>query len=376
MAGIRVKVSADGKTTRYEARIHRAGYPPISKTYETEKEAKAWARAIELRYDRGSTSIGSPGKATVESVISQYLREHEDAPTSEIARLNRVKEFLGQFRITSIHGRNIKEWMKQASGAEIPHAAKRKKASPLYAGDTKRTYAPSTIRKWFFSLKKVLEWHAREHRYELDEHLFKGYQIPKAWSNESERRLEIGEEKRILDACIDFTVRNKQGKAAGTQSRAHGEFYAALVSFALETAARAQEMLLAEWGEFDITGRTWVIPAEHAKTKKSRKVPLSKNARDILIELKEKKSATDNRVFHEIPLSSNKVALKRILKDAGITDPGFGYHVFRHECISRWVTTKPNLTLTQCMSISGHTDQRTFLRYANLRPSEIAPLLD
>ena len=52
--------------------------------------------------------------------------------------------------------------------------------------------------------------------------------------------------------------------------------------FMVLTAARPGEARNAEWSDFDLTARTWTIPAERMKTEREHRVPLSGRAMEIL----------------------------------------------------------------------------------------------
>lgn len=52
--------------------------------------------------------------------------------------------------------------------------------------------------------------------------------------------------------------------------------------FLILTAARTSEVLFAKWDEIDMQDKTWSIPAERMKMKKSHKVPLSESCIEIL----------------------------------------------------------------------------------------------
>src|SRR5262249_38129399 len=44
------------------------------------------------------------------------------------------------------------------------------------------------------------------------------------------------------------------------------------------TATRTNEVLKAQWSEFDIKNRVWTIPKERAKTRRQHRIPLSDSA--------------------------------------------------------------------------------------------------
>ena len=54
------------------------------------------------------------------------------------------------------------------------------------------------------------------------------------------------------------------------------------LEFLLLTATRTSETLKAQWDEFDLEKKVWVIPAEKTKTKKLHRVPLCRRAIEIL----------------------------------------------------------------------------------------------
>ena len=66
-------------------------------------------------------------------------------------------------------------------------------------------------------------------------------------------------------------------KCAGMGARA--------LEFAILTAARSGEVRGATWDEVDLTGRTWIIPAERMKAEKEHRVPLSDAAIALLTAL-------------------------------------------------------------------------------------------
>lgn len=59
------------------------------------------------------------------------------------------------------------------------------------------------------------------------------------------------------------------------------------VHFMMLTFLRTQEMIKAEWSEFDFDEKIWIVPAQRMKMKKEHVVPLSRQAIEILQELRE-----------------------------------------------------------------------------------------
>ena len=66
--------------------------------------------------------------------------------------------------------------------------------------------------------------------------------------------------------------------------RASGATTAAKLAFEflVLTAARSGEVRLARWGEIDLNGEVWTLPAERMKSNREHRVPLSSRAAEIL----------------------------------------------------------------------------------------------
>ena len=112
---------------------------------------------------------------------------------------------------------------------------------------------------------------------------------------------------------------------AGVASRA--------LEFTILTTARTNEVVQAEWLEFDLDVGIWVVPAERMKSKREHRIPLSKSAKAVL----ESNEGRSNRyVFpgqkRGSHLSNNAMlkVLKRLNQDS-ITVHGFR-STFRDWC--------------------------------------------
>lgn len=91
-----------------------------------------------------------------------------------------------------------------------------------------------------------------------------------------------------------------------------------LILWQLHTMVRPGEAAGTRWDEIDFKEKLWKIPAERMKKKKDHTVPLSNQAMELLIELKEK-TGTKQYVFHSVRTktgflneSTANVALKRM----------------------------------------------------------------
>jgi integrase len=80
-----------------------------------------------------------------------------------------------------------------------------------------------------------------------------------------------------------------------TRLRASAGMGARALEFVILTAARSGEVRGATWGEFDIPGKVWTVPAGRMKAGKEHRVPLSDAALEILADLQ--KGEPDDLVF-------------------------------------------------------------------------------
>ena len=67
--------------------------------------------------------------------------------------------------------------------------------------------------------------------------------------------------------------------------------------FLVLTATRSGEVRLSRWSEIDEESRTWTIPAERMKARREHRVPLSRRALEILLEVKELEGQEGGLIF-------------------------------------------------------------------------------
>lgn len=384
MASIRKRARKNGKTS-YEVRVHRAGHPDLSKSFSNLADAKAWANDVESRIDKGGSITRKARSTSIAEVVEEYRQKFEQpkekkpskqdpAPSgttpkenakkknapklsaTESRQLEAVAHDLGDYAVASLTHELVGKYIAKLLDTKIPPPPTRKKLHYLYDGGRERTYSASSVRKLYYQLKKVVEWHARKHDYILPPNLFSGHDIPEAWGGLRDRRLEAGEEEELYQSA-------RLGQSLAEES-------VCIIGFALETAMRAQEILKARWSDLNLPGRTLNIPKEHVKTKTFRQIPLSRRAVEILRQMEAFKRRGEERIFHQwknsIELSRG---FRRICHRAVIEDLKF--HDLRHEATSRFFE-KGKLSDMEVMKITGHKTYTTLERYAKLRPTTLA----
>ena len=107
-------------------------------------------------------------------------------------------------------------------------------------------------------------------------------------------------------------------KDTGVASRA--------LEFLILTAARTNEVILAQWSEIDLNRKVWVVPAEHMKAKRKHRVPLSAAS---MATLKAVKGLDNTYVFpgHKRNSHLSNAAMLQVLKRLDRAD--ISVHGFR-----------------------------------------------
>jgi integrase len=166
------------------------------------------------------------------------------------------------------------------------------------------------------------------------------------------RRLEDGEEERLLTAC----------------DRGRTPLLKQLVVLAIETSMRRGELLGLRWEHVHLVKRIVHLPV--TKNGESRDVPLSRRATDTLTALSKHKQPGIDCVF---PMSGHSVrlAFERLRTRAKMSD--LRLHDLRHEAISRLF--ERGLNVAEVSAISGHKELRMLQRYTHLRAIDLVARL-
>lgn len=174
--------------------------------------------------------------------------------------------------------------------------------------------------------------------------------------NDRDRRLEGKEETRLLVECEPHM--------------------AALIRFALETAARLGELLSVEWTDIDLVRRVMVVRGIDGRGTKNgdafRQVPLSSAAVKVLDELKARPRSIHGHVFYQWKASDSfNKTWRRVCARAGVVDLRF--HDLRHEATSRLAEKLSNVL--ELAAVTGHKDLRMLKRYYHPKAEDLAKKL-
>jgi|AMFO01.1.fsa_nt_gi integrase len=321
---------------QWRARIRRKGFPAQTKTFETKAEAEAWERMILSEMDRGVFIARAVAESTtLLECLERYEKEivpHKKGQRQDLSRIRILKSLtISRCFMASIRGSDVANLRDQMLG---------------------EGKSASTVVKYLAILSHLFNIARKEWGMESLANPVDLIRKPTV-KNSRERRLEDGEEEKLLRAC-----------------RAQGNIWLEpLVILAIETAMRKGEMLGLDWSNIDLDDRVAFL--SDTKNGESREVPLSPRAVQMLKALPRSLSG---KVFGTTDYATRKAfikACKNATKPDGSPEPiiGLTFHDLRHEATSRLADIYPAQDLAK---ITGHKDLKMILRYYHPRGKDLA----
>jgi integrase len=316
---------------RWQAMVRRRGVPPRAKSFDKKDEAIRWARDLETEADRSGWVADSrlAEKMTLGELLARYCSEITPTKRSASTESARLKALMTR---------------------DICHRTLAKLTSSDLAGyrdQRLKTVAPATVVRELNTLSHAIDIAQREWGLWLPRNPVKLVRRPSAPQGRK-RRLETGEERRLLEAC----------------DRGRTTLMKPLIIVAIETGMRRGELLGLRWEHVDLDRRTAHLPL--TKNGESRDVPLSRRATETLTQL-----LLDERRHAELvfPMTGNAVrlAFEHLRDRAGLTNIHF--HDLRHEAVSRLF--EKGLNIAEVSAISGHKELRMLQRYTHLRAADL-----
>lgn len=306
-----------------------------SKSFPTKAHAQAWVSMMER--EAADQLLGCYPNLKVKDLASRYMREV--SPTKygekwEVKRLNALlnSDPLAQVKTQSLSETDIAEWrdrrLKSVSG--------------------------STVNREWNLISSVFSTAVKEWKW-LKTNPMSNVKRPKS-NNPRSRRPIPDEIDRVL-LCLN----HHNGKPETISQRV-----ALAILFAMETAIRAGELCNLEWKRH-VREKTLHLTPDITKNKRSRDIPLSKEARRVL-----KLLPQDNILVFNLK-SSQLDSLYRKARDKALVD-GLNFHDLRREALTRLSEKVEVLTLAK---ISGHADLRILKDvYYAPKMDKIADMLD
>ncbi len=344
MASITTRQGTNGEK-KYLVQIRVAGSRTVSKLFTDPLAAQQFAdqEELKIREQVKRFHIPDPAKFYKEKftdVIDKYLAEAQRSK-KHVDTCASIKKHIGSVCIAELRTKWVKDYVRKMA------------SKPTYKGTP---YNPATIAIHLSVMSAIYKWRAEEYDIEIDKTSFSTKYLESGWDTHRERRLAPNEEVSLLSVIQKMTTANH---------------WQALLTFALETAARQQELIFATWSEISPDGLMWQIPAAHTKTKKPRNVPLTDTAIEALKLLhKGEPMPPQDRIFSFLSTPSSACsAFRKLARRAGLKD--FRFHDLRHEAISRMVLYWRQYNVFEIMQIVGHSSTEMLHRYANLRGEEL-----
>ena len=336
-------------------RIRRKGQPTLNKSFPSKKEAQAFANEIESSIDKGKKIITTSFRKTlIGSVINEYKELGLIYNPQEGCRLNILEEHIG-------------DWSIGDFTVEIFHKY-------LTRHDYNKSRAEATVRKNYFTLKKVLEWYAEKSGFDLPHRLFDNRTIKKPSSGNQRERLWTQRDFKYL-----FIGANKH-------LYKHKKEFKLILLFLGNTGLRLNECLSLKVSDIDLAKRVVAIHKDISKTNEYRVVPLTTTAKKIAEHLlKHGDYHSSDKLFKMFKNSEQlglkfRTVLKKVnngLKHDGLEEiESLHIHDLRHSAITNfYLKSKGMLTDIEISTISGHKDLRTLKRYTHINGSSLVDKL-
>jgi integrase len=347
MASI-IKRNGPKGATVWQAQIRKKGYPPQVKTFDRKVDAVKWARKVEHEMDSGSwTDNKEARQMTLSEALQRYLKD----VSSRKRPATRKRDILSAAYLE--RGlRNIS--LAQISPSKVA-AYRDERLRKVSANSTRLELA---LLSHLFNIAKK-EW------------AFSGIENPVRYVKKPsipEGRCPILSEKqisRLLEECRRSTT----------------PLLYPFVLLALHTGCRSMELRGLRWSQVNLTEGYISLVGTETKSHRSRNIPLTRAAQDVLRELAEKHRANKVVDMHGNPTglvfpSRNDpneprdmhMSFNRAVQRAGLDNlPGNGklrIHDLRHLCGTFLVMN--GVDLETIRSILGHRDLTTTQRYLHV----------
>lgn len=229
---------------QWHTQIRRKGWPFQNATFQTRKEAQAWARKTESEMDRGlfvdqtgarETTLADLIRAYIEGVTNN--RHSENARVSERLRLKRfvrTESELCSYYIINLRPEHFEAYRDR----RLKQKVTRGKTSSV----TNKTIAPSTVKRELNLLKRVIDYRRRWLGIQLNPVNAEDVKRPSV-HDERDVRLTPEEREMLMQAC----------------NKARNSLLAPFVEMGFETGARRGNLLRLEWTDVNLVQGTALL---------------------------------------------------------------------------------------------------------------------
>lgn len=308
----------------WQARVTRAGFQPVVKTFTSKLQAEQWGRAQEHALDLQACKGGIPAKGlTFGDLLQRYLECVTPTKRGADSEAWRIKALLKR----PICARPVSD----INAADVTR----------YRDQRAKEVSSGTIHREFRLLMHVWSIAKREWLLMLSGNPFVEIRLPQL-PPARQRRLSSDEWTALL---------------AGTRST-RTRWLAPMMVLAYESAMRRSEILQLKRADVDLEKKYLVI--RHSKSGHSRVLPLTDQAAQA-VEYWMSQSETD-KVF-DVSANAVRLAFERLCKKTGIQN--FHWHDFRHCATSNFA--EMGLSPVELMALTGHRQLGSLMRYAHVQ---------
>jgi integrase len=366
----------------FAVQIRLKGAPPLRATFDTMSKAKKFVKDKKAIVTTGGKwNSAKIENTTLEDIFDDFIKSNKVVSRTEdgeevityTKKLSKHKEHLinflsyelGALKLSELTHDKIARFFADLLVTPIPPRPNKKKTNKLFDGDANKCYSEPTVNKYFGLLRQVCEDFAFKHNLELGKRFTKHV----SYQNWRPRELRISPEaeKLIYSACATKTIKEQAVQ------------YKQLFELAMQTGMRASELmrLQAKNCHIGLSQRYIHVARETNKLKKSRSVPLSLKAIEVLTANLEKKTPADIKngvlVFDKLPKIGLDLRIKEIMYAAGYKE--LRLSDFRHEFLCRTLE-QTSIDIGKLALATGH-NLNTLLVYAQkFRSHSMANELD
>jgi integrase len=153
---------------------------------------------------------------------------------------------------------------------------------------------------------------------------------------------------------------------------AYADHLKPLVLLSMNTGLRQGELFNLRWSEVDLHNKTLTVRGDAAKSGKTRHIPLSDEAMNILTGWKAQTDNAKGLVFPGKggkPLDNVTKSWATLLSKEWANISNFRWHDLRHHFASRLRMEGVDITIVR--DLLGHTDLKMTMRYAHIGPNHV-----
>jgi integrase len=352
MATITRRSRRNGDDYTYRVQIRRKGYPTLSQSFDTRKDAAQWAREHDRDARLAEAFADARGRnKTLSELIDRYMLEYSGRDFTRLSRLAWWRKNVGDTKLPNVTPDAV------ADALDDLRAGKAIQSIRGGGKPTQRKRSEATINRYHAALSAVYQ-HALKKRWGWVKRNPCREVERGPDSRQRDRWLNEDERKRLLEAC-------RKSEWLGLYP---------LVLLALSTGARKGELLGLRWREVDIpNGHAFL---RDAKNSEPRVLPLVKPVREALKEYAKVRHIGSDLLFPsatdpEKPLHFEKYWYPA-LKQAQVTD--FRFHDLRHSCASYLAMN--GASAVEIADVLGHKTLQMVKRYSHLATEHKANLLE